>query len=68
MNVGYAPAQQRVQKAIVVQPDQPDIIVNVPEQDNTVLWVGMVVVPLIIACVGWWLRSRRQQVHGRSKR
>ena len=52
--------QQPLRKEIIVQPDQPDIIVNVPKQDNTVLWVGMVIVPVILAVLGWWFKAKLQ--------
>ena len=40
---------------------QPEIHIEQPPQDNTLLWVSGVVVPLVIAIVGWWLVHRRRK-------
>jgi len=48
------PQQQMIQQT--GQSHQPIIIQQV--QDNTVVWVTGVVVPLTIAIIGWWLQHK----------
>lgn len=67
MKVGYVPQQEMVQrplKQIIVQPDTPDVVVHVDPPDNTVLWVGMVIVPILLAVLGWWFKAKIQ-IYGR---
>lgn len=52
MNVGFAKGMEQQ-----TQTTAP-IIVHVPAQDNTAVWVAGVAVPLIIAIIGWWLQHK----------
>lgn len=46
--------EQMVQKAIVVEVEQPPT-------DYTFLWVSGVIVPIVIAAVGWWIQHKRHK-------
>mgnify|MGYP003657178558 CR=1 FL=1 len=62
MRTANAGAPGNIQQYTTAQEVPQNIIINVPPQDNTIVWVAGVAVPLLIACVGWWLQHtwRRQ--------
>ena len=49
------------QQTAMQQPQQTKVIIVT--QDNTAVWVAGVAVPIIIACIGWWLQSRWRKEH-----
>lgn len=56
---GDLPEQRMMQQQAMI----PEVRVEVvqPPQDNTLLWASGVIVPLIIAMVGWWIHSHRKK-------
>ena len=54
----FFPPQQQ-QQAMVQQPLKIEVVA--PPQDNTLLIVSGILVPLIIAMVGWWLTHRKRE-------
>lgn len=57
MMLAGGPVDDMPQQTVILQ---PEVTIVQPPPDNTLLWVSGVVVPLVIAIVGWWLVHRRK--------
>lgn len=53
----YPPQQQMIQQT----PTAAERIIIQQESDNTAVWVAGVVVPLLIAGIGWWFQHKKNE-------
>ena len=56
--VGFAPEQQQMTEQMVQKAIEIEVIT--PPPDYTYLWVSGVIVPVLLAAIGWWIAHKRK--------